>query len=68
MSKAFLHPPTDRVEEQARFLVMQHLNSSAIDHDTLLRIRDSCWSWYSILDWINARPSRSGAVVQPFAE
>jgi hypothetical protein len=47
---------------------MQHLNSSAIDHNTLLRMRDSRWSWCSILDWINARPSRSDGLPVPIAE
>jgi hypothetical protein len=56
-SQAFRHPPNDQAEEQARFIVMQHLKFRAIDHDTLLRMRDSRWSWISILDWINARPT-----------
>jgi hypothetical protein len=33
------------------------LKLRAIDHDTLLRMRDSRWSWCSILDWISARPT-----------
>jgi hypothetical protein len=56
-SQAFRHPPSDQAEEQARFVVMQHLKLRAIDHDTLLRMRDSRWSWISILDWINAPPT-----------
>jgi hypothetical protein len=60
MTKAFSPPATDQGEEQARFVVMQHLNASVIGHDMLLRMRDSCWSWCAILRWINARPSRSG--------
>jgi hypothetical protein len=36
---------------------MQHLNSREIAHDTLLRMRDSRWSWCSILDWIKTQPS-----------
>jgi hypothetical protein len=63
-SKGFQRPPSDQAEEQARFVVMQHLNTAAIDHDTLLRMRDSRWSWISILDWIDARPSRSGAATR----
>ena len=59
---AFAPPATDQAEEQARFVVMQHLKANAIGHTTLLRMRDSCWSWCAILRWINARPSRSGAV------
>ena len=61
-ARAFAAPATDQAEEQARFVVMQHLNANAIGHTTLLRMRDSCWSWSAILRWINARPSRSGAV------
>ncbi len=57
ISNAFLHPPNDQDEEQARFVVMQHLNSREIAHDTLLRMRDSRWSWCSILDWIKTQPS-----------
>jgi hypothetical protein len=66
-SKGFQRPPTDQAEEQARFVVMQYLNSRAIDHDMLLRMRDSRWSWISILDWIDARPSRSGAATREAA-
>lgn len=61
MSNAFQRPPSDQAEEQARFVVTQHLNSGGIDHDTLLRMRDSFLSWRAILDWINARPSQSAA-------
>ena len=60
--RAFAPPATDQAEEQARFVVMQHLNANAIGHTTLLRMRDCCWSWSAILRWINARPRRSGAV------
>jgi hypothetical protein len=67
MSKAFQHPPTNQAEEQARFAVTQHLNSGGIDHDTLLRMRDSLWSWISILDWINGRPRAATAADAPVA-
>ena len=38
--RAFAPPATDQAEEQARFVVMQHLNANAIGHTTLLRMRD----------------------------
>jgi hypothetical protein len=62
-SKPFRPPPSNQPEEQARFMVMQYLHSRAIDHDTLLRMRDSRWSWISILDWINARSAAAMADV-----
>ena len=37
---AFAPPATDQAEEQARFVVMQHLKANAIGHTTLLRMRE----------------------------
>jgi hypothetical protein len=53
MSTSFQPPVNDQAEEQARFVVTQHLNcGGGIDHDTLL-MRDSRSSWSAILVWIN---------------
>jgi hypothetical protein len=47
----------DQTEEQARFVVMQRVNAGAIDHRTVLQMRDSLRSWRAIVDWIDAKVS-----------